>query len=69
MTMGDIREFWLATLFYLIGVVLAYLLTSTTAAAHLHLLLRVFIIIGGGFVIGTGLVFLLYGILKICRRK
>ena len=66
--MGDIREFWLAVIMYLSGAIAVYALTAMMPS-QLSPVKRVALILVGGFVLGTALVFVLAGLMKTCSRR
>ena len=52
--MGDIREFWLAVLFYGFGTISLFFILNSSFVPRLPPLLVAILVILGGFMIGAG---------------
>lgn len=64
--MGDFREFLIAVLIYICA---AFSIYATMGMINMHPLLRVFLVLGGGFVVGTGFILAWGGVVKLCNRR
>ena len=67
--MGDIREFWLAVVIYVVSSITIYVILSMTPWLNPSPVLQVVAVLGGGIVLTAAIIFGWAGVVKLCNKR